>query len=136
MIVRTPPDHPPTILIVEDDDDVRDALTRLLVAEGYLTLTAASARDAMSILRAPLAPIDVVLLDVHLPDVDGTQLCERVRELYPAAGVVVCTGEADEGEIDRLLRLDVGHVFRKPVSAEHILAGVEASLRRPVRVKS
>lgn len=129
MLPRTPGDRQPTVLIVEDDEILRDALTMLLVQEGYLTLTAATARDAMRILRTPLAPIDVVLLDVHLPDADGTHLCERIRELYPDISVVVCTGEADAEEIERLLQLGVERYFRKPVDAEVLLAGVEASLR-------
>src|SRR6516165_1949769 len=84
---KSPPDHQPTVLLVEDDESTRNVMTRILVREGYLALTAESAHDALSILRAPLSPIDVVLLDVHLPDISGTALCARIRQLNPSVPV-------------------------------------------------
>jgi DNA-binding response OmpR family regulator len=118
----------PTVLVVEDDDLVRDTMTRILVAEGYLVLTAQSGHDAIGTLRAPLSPIDVVLLDVHLPDVSGIDLCARLRTLHPKLPVVVCTGEADPEEAARLLALGVHRYFRKPIAVDELLATVEAAL--------
>ena len=91
-------ERPPTVLIVEDDDTTRFAMTEILVQEGYLVLTAATGHDALGMLHQPLAPIDVVLLDVHLPDVNGIELCTRLRELYPHLPVIVCTGEAEPAD--------------------------------------
>jgi DNA-binding response OmpR family regulator len=121
-------EHQPTILVVEDDEIARDAMTRILVREGYLVLTAESGHDALSILRAPLSPIDVVLLDVHLPDVSGIDLCARVRELHPNLPVVVCTGEAEPAEAAQLLEMGVQRYFRKPIAVDELLAVVEAAL--------
>jgi len=120
--------HQPTVLVVEDDEATRDLMTRILVAEGYLTLTAESSHDALSILHAPLEPIDVVILDVHLPDVSGIELCARIKELRPNLPVVVCTGEAEIEEAARLLELGVHRYFRKPIAVEELLATVEAAL--------
>src|SRR5215831_16455688 len=83
--------HQPTVLLVEDDEATRDAMTAVLVREGYLVMTASSGHDALGLVRTPLSPIDVVLLDVHLPDVNGIDLCARIRELLPQAAVVVCS---------------------------------------------
>src|SRR5262245_12354062 len=113
-----------TILVVEDDELVRDAVTRVLVREGYLVMTAATGHDAIALVRTPLSPIDVVLLDVRLPDVSGADLCARLRELHPTLPVVVCTGAADPEETAELIRLGVRRCFLKPVVMEELLAGV------------
>jgi DNA-binding response OmpR family regulator len=103
-------------------------MASILAKEGYLVLTAENCHDALSILREPLSPIDVVLLDVHLPDLSGIDLCARVRKLYPKVPVVVCTGEADPQEAARLLELGVHRYFRKPVAVDELLSTVEAAL--------
>ena len=128
MIVPTPKKHQPTVLLVEDDETTRNIMTRILVREGYLVLTAESGHDGLGILRTPLSPIDVVLLDVHLPDVSGIDLCARIRELHPELPVVVCTGEAEPEEAARLLALGVHRYFRKPIAVDELLATVEAAL--------
>jgi DNA-binding response OmpR family regulator len=120
--------HQPTVLVVEDDDAVRFSMTALLAQEGYLVLGAASAHDGLANLRQPLSTIDVVVLDVHLPDASGIDLCARLRELYPNLPVIVCTGEATPDEVAQLLRLGAHRYLQKPVSADELLATVEAAL--------
>jgi DNA-binding response OmpR family regulator len=120
--------HQPTVLLVEDDEPTRDAMMAILVREGYLVLTAESGRDALSLLKAPLSPIDVVLLDVHLPDISGIDLCARIRALQPGLPIVVCSGEAEPGEVAKLLELGVHRYFQKPMSLDELLATVEAAL--------
>jgi DNA-binding response OmpR family regulator len=120
--------HQPTVLLVEDDELVRDAMTRILVREGYMVLSAQSGHDAIGLLKTPLSPIDVVLLDVHLPDVNGIDLCARLREMHPNLPVIVCTGEAGPDEAAALLKLGVQRYFCKPIAVEELLATVEAAL--------
>jgi DNA-binding response OmpR family regulator len=128
MISHVPKNHQPTVLLVEDDELVRDAMTFVLVREGYLVLTAATGHDAIGMLRTPLSPIDVVLLDINLPDVSGIDLCARLRELYPTLPVVVCTGEAGPEAAAALLKLGVHRLFCKPIAMDELLATVEAAL--------
>jgi DNA-binding NtrC family response regulator len=118
----------PTVLLVEDDDDFRFAATRLLAGEGYLVLTAATIRDALGVLRAPLSPVDVAVLDVHLPDASGLDLFPLLRRRFPRAPVIVCTGEATPEEAAELVRLGAHRYLRKPVSPFELLAAVEACL--------
>src|SRR5205085_3620209 len=118
----------PTVLLVEDDDLVLDAMTRMLVRRGYYVLTAASGHDAIGLLRAPLQPINVIILDVNLPDVSGIDLCARIRELHPVMPVVVCTGSTDPADLVELLRMGVSRYIRKPVPMAELLASVEAAL--------
>jgi DNA-binding response OmpR family regulator len=118
----------PTVLVVEDDEDTRLAMMQVLVREGYLVLGAETGHDAVGIMHEPLAPIDVALLDVHLPDVNGTELCARLRELAPELPVVVCSGEAEPEEVAALVRLGATRYLRKPVAVDELLATVEAAL--------
>ncbi len=110
--------HQPTVLLVEDDELVRDAMCKALVRAGYLVQTAATGHDAVAILRTPLSPsgIDVVLLDIQLPDVSGIDLCARFRELQPNLPVVVCTGCTDPEENAELI---------KPIPMEELLATMQ-----------
>src|SRR6516165_6631589 len=127
MSSAVPPKQQPTVLLVEDDDLVRDAMTRLLVREGYLVLTAATGHDAIGLLRTPLQPINVVVLDVNLPDVSGIDLCARIRELHPTMPVVVCTGSTDPADADGLINLGVRRFFHKPVPMADLVASVEGT---------
>ncbi len=94
---------------------------------GYLVQTAATGHDAVAILRTPLSPsgIDVVLLDIQLPDVSGIDLCARFRELQPNLPVVVCTGCTDPEENAELIRLGIRGYFSKPIPMEELLATME-----------
>jgi DNA-binding response OmpR family regulator len=128
MKLKRRSEHQPTILVVEDDEISRDGMAQILAQEGYLVLTAPSGHDALATLRTPLSPIDVVVLDVHLPDISGIDLCARVRELHPFLPIVVCTGEADPEEACQLLSMGVTRYFRKPIGVDELLATVEAAL--------
>jgi CheY-like chemotaxis protein len=120
-------DHQPTLLLIEDDELVRDAMTRLFVREGYLVLTAATGHDAIGLLRTPSIEVDVVLLDVGLPDVSGADLCARLRQFFPDMPVVVCTGAASQEEADELRRLGITYFFSKPIALPDLVAAVNSA---------
>jgi DNA-binding response OmpR family regulator len=128
MIAKPAESHQPTILLVEDDEPTRDAMTTILVHEGYFVLGAATGHDALGLVRTPLTPIDVVLLDVHLPDVSGIDVCARLKESHPHLPIVVCSGEGEPEEIAELVKLGIHRYFRKPMALDELLAAVEASL--------
>ena len=118
----------PTVLLIEDDEMVLDAMTRTLVREGYYVLTALTGHDAVGLLRAPLQPVNAVVLDLNLPDVHGMDLCARIQELHPSMPVVVCTGSTDAIDLNEFLRMGVRRYIRKPVPMAELLASVEAVL--------
>ena len=120
--------HTPTVLVVEDDETTRLAMMAWLVGEGFSVLAAANGHEAAGHLERPLEPIDVVVLDVGLPDVDGVALCERIREMYPEMPVLVCSGGAAPEDVARLMGLGATRYFRKPVEADELLSSVEAAL--------
>lgn len=128
MILPAELSRQPTVLVVEDDDPTLYAMTRALVGEGYMTLTAPNVHAALGTVYKPLQPIDVVLLDVHLPDVSGIDFCARLRERHPDMPVIVCTGEADTDEMGKLQELGISRVLRKPIAMKELLATVAAAL--------
>jgi CheY-like chemotaxis protein len=117
-----------TILVALSDETSRDTLTARLVNEGFLVLAAATGRDALNLFRAPLAPIDLMLLDTQLPDVSGVQLYQRLREIRPKLPLTVFTGTAEPAEVDRLRTLGAHYYLRTPVAVEHVVSTVHSLL--------
>ena len=124
MKPRAPSGRQSTVLLVEDDELVSDAVTRFLVREGYLVLTASTGHDAIGLLRTPASFIDVVLLDIGLPDVSGTDLCARLREFFPQMPVVVCTGAARPEDSEELRKLGITRFLCKPIAFDELVAAL------------
>ncbi|MFR9798716.1 response regulator transcription factor [Streptomyces sp. MS06] len=116
-----------TVLIVEDDTLVRDALARSLVTAGYSVTAVGTAMELMRRL-VPQYP-DLVVLDLGLPDLDGGQVLRMMRAVSRVP-VIIATARADEAEIVRLLRDGADDYLVKPFSGEQLAARVLAVLRR------
>jgi signal transduction histidine kinase/ActR/RegA family two-component response regulator len=118
-----------TVLLVEDDDDVRTLARRTLEERGYRVIAASNANEALEV--ATDAKIDVLLTDIVMPGVSGTQLVKRYRATRPGAVVVYMSGYADEAlaafEIDR----DRSATFlRKPFSPLTLARTLREALSR------
>ncbi|WP_084583065.1 response regulator [Sphingomonas azotifigens] len=120
-------DDPATLLVVDDDRDIRLLLANSLGARGYRVETASNARDMDAILEK--MPVDLVILDVMMPGEDGLSACRRITT---ADGPDVILLSALGEEQDRILGLEVGagHYLPKPCSPREILATVRAALRK------
>jgi two-component system KDP operon response regulator KdpE len=118
------------ILVVEDDDGIRNVLRVLLEAENYRVVEAATASRAE--IEARSHKPDLLLVDLGLPDGDGIGVIERVRAWSPVPIVVL---SARTREAEKIAALDVGadDYVTKPFSAGELLARVRAALRRNVR---
>ncbi|MGI8664049.1 MAG: response regulator transcription factor [Acidimicrobiales bacterium] len=116
------------LLVVEDDPVIGEGLARALASEGYGVQWARSAHDALDLAAA--APPDLVLLDLGLPDLDGVELCRRLRTDHPAATIVMLTARVEE--VDVVVGLDAGgdDYVTKPFRRAELLARVRAHLRR------
>jgi DNA-binding response OmpR family regulator len=116
------------VLVVEDDPDIGPSLTHALQVQGYDALQPpdAASPQRLATERAP----DLVLLDLGLPDLDGVELCRRLRALLPVAVLVVLT--ARDSEIDVVIGLDAGadDYLTKPFRLTELLARLRAHLRR------
>ncbi|MGZ4455503.1 MAG: response regulator transcription factor [Nocardioides sp.] len=123
-----PPSPGHRAVVVDDDDDIRDLLVRVLEKSGIEVASAASGQEGLDLVR-DFVP-DLVTLDLSLPDLDGVEVCRRLRE-FSDAYVVMITGRSDE--IDRLLGLEMGadDYMSKPFSPREVTARCGALLRRP-----
>ncbi|MBZ2190408.1 two-component system response regulator CreB [Alcanivorax sp. JB21] len=115
------------ILIIEDEAAIADALIYALRTDGFEVHWSALARDGMAWLQAH--PVDLVVLDVGLPDESGFELCRRIRTL---SQVPVMFLTARKEEVDRIVGLEIGadDYVVKPFSPREISARVRAILRR------
>ncbi|KAF6576788.1 response regulator transcription factor [Paenibacillus sp. SEL3] len=117
-----------TILIIDDDEKIVSMLRRGLAFEGYEVLTAANGAEGLN--KMLTAEPDVVVLDVMMPQVDGFEVCRRMREGGSTVPVLMLTAK-DEVE-NRVKGLDLGadDYLVKPFALEELLARVRALLRR------
>src|SRR5580658_7292540 len=116
-----------TILVAEDDHSCRSALHHYFERSGYRVTEAA---DGPSSLRAVFQhSADLVILDLGLPGVDGSEVLAKIRR-HSAVPVIVCSGRDDEGERIRILNLGADDFVVKPFSFPELEARVRAVLRR------
>ena len=112
------------ILLVEDEDTIADPLAELLRREGFEVERAATGAAALA-----AAPPDVVLLDLRLPDMDGLDVCRRLRE-HSQVPIIVVTARGEEA--DRVVGLELGadDYVVKPFGLRELIARIRAVTRR------
>ena len=115
------------ILIVEDEESYREPLVYQLTREGYDVSAAATGEEGLELFTK--GGIDLVLLDLMLPGLDGTALCRRIRE-QSRVPIIMLT--AKSAEIDKVVGLEIGadDYITKPYSFRELLARIRAVLRR------
>ena len=114
------------ILVVEDDAQIRNFICFTLEAEAYVCRTAATAEEAMRLLAAE--PIDLMLLDLGLPDLDGTEVIRRLRTWSEMPVIVVSARDQDREKV-AVLDLGADDYLTKPFSAGELLARIRVALR-------
>ncbi len=117
-----------TILLVEDDPSLALGLTDTLEFEGFRVLHATTGGQALQLLR--LNRPDCVILDLMLPDVNGYQVCERIRDRDPALPVLMLTARSQETDKIRGLESGADDYVTKPFSLGELVARIRALLRR------
>ena len=115
------------VLVVEDEESFSDALSYMLRREGYDTVVAATGTDAL--VEFDRAGADIVLLDLMLPGLSGTEVC---RSLRAKSSVPIIMLTAKDAEIDKVVGLELGadDYVTKPYSARELVARMRAVLRR------
>ena len=116
-----------TILVVDDEKPIVDILKLNLKKNGFAVLTAYDGEEALAI--AAKQPLDLILLDVMLPKMDGFEVCQKIRETS-STPIIMLT--AREEEVDKVLGLELGadDYMTKPFSLRELMARVKANLRR------
>ncbi len=119
-------ENPSTILLIEDERQMRRFLKVTLHAEGYSVIEAETATDGLS--QAATRNPDVVLLDLGLPDMDGLEVIEKLRE-WSAVPVIVISAREQEGDKIRALDRGADDYLTKPFGAGELLARIRVALR-------
>ncbi|MGP4843918.1 response regulator transcription factor [Marinobacter sp. 1Y8] len=115
------------ILLVEDDDELRSLLTRYLVTQGFVVREAANGEDGLAL--AQDERVDVVVLDIMLPDINGLDVLRRLRA-KTRLPVILLTARGEE--TDRIVGFEVGadDYIPKPCNPRELVARIQATLRR------
>ncbi len=119
--------RPKTVLVVDDERRYRDLLEMNLVRRGYRVLQARDGLGALNLAEAE-AP-DLIVLDLMLPDMDGYEVCRRLRA-HSTVPIIMLTARAEDAQKVRGLEHGADDYVTKPFSADELLARIEAVLRR------
>lgn len=121
------------ILVVEDDKPLRSTLVATLRAEGYAPVEAGSVTSAQQ--RLSERPVDLIVLDLGLPDQDGMNLLSALRDAKDLTPIVVLTARDDEGS--KVLALDLGadDYVTKPFGVAELMARIRSALRHGVQAR-
>lgn len=128
-VESVPPLGDETILIAEDEEQVRRVVVRLLERAGYRTIAVANGMEALRVLRDGTEAVHLALLDVIMPGLGGPETWEKLRELRPSLRVLFASGYADERQRERLPADAV--VLDKPFRMEELLRAVRKRLDEP-----
>jgi len=115
------------ILVVEDETSFSEALEFLLGKEGFSVITAATGSEALK--KFDQGGIDLVLLDLMIPEISGTEVCRQIRA---KSRVPIIMLTAKDSEVDKVVGLEIGadDYVTKPYSARELIARINAVLRR------
>jgi two-component system, cell cycle sensor histidine kinase and response regulator CckA len=126
----TPPEvqQTPTILIVEDDEQVRKALSRALRVEGYTVVQAENGAVALRELQGIEHSLKLVLTDIRMPVMDGIELAKVLRAAYPSIPILYMSGYLPEASQGTYLREVGARLLLKPFSPDVLLEAIRAAL--------
>lgn len=114
------------VLVVEDDEVLREVLTEVLTARGLEVV--ASARGEEAVERARQEPFDLIVADIRMQGINGLDTIEQARELQPGIGSIVVSGFASEEETLRAVRLNVAGYLKKPFKIPELMELINSYL--------
>ena len=129
MVLPNPPPGAPaarTVLVVDDEKNIRRTLQLVLEGEGYQFLGAETAEQALAILTSPETPVDLAIFDIKLPGMSGLDAIERIRkdEVIRDTPIIVISGHASVGDAVHAIKLGASDFFEKPLNRERVLVSV------------
>lgn len=118
-----------TILVVDDTEEIRKMISLILLQHGYQVLEASNGLEALEITGSHQEPIHLVLTDVVMPRMDGTELAGRLRRLNPRQRLLFMSGYADDALVRRIEKLAV--FLPKPFSSRTLTSKIREVLDAP-----
>lgn len=116
-----------TILVVDDEEKIRDVMVSYLNKEGFKTLEAATGKEALYTLQN--LPVDLVILDLMLPDMEGELVCQTIRQNH-SVPILMLTAKVSENNRIKGLSIGADDYVTKPFDPREVVARVRAILRR------
>ncbi len=120
-----------TILVADDDPVTREALTACLRSEGFATVAAANGKEALRLWQE--VQVDLICLDIMMPEIDGYEVCRRIRAQDAQIPVLFLSAKNEEIDVVVGLELGADDFIRKPFGKHELLARVRTVLRRHQR---
>jgi CheY-like chemotaxis protein len=117
-----------TILIVEDDMEIRILLSEVFRIEGYTVLAAVDGRDALRVFEEQGQQIDLMITDLGLPNIGGIELISRIRSLKPAAKIIGSSGYGRANIRDEVLQAGADEFLPKPYVTTELIQTVRRML--------
>jgi two-component system, OmpR family, alkaline phosphatase synthesis response regulator PhoP len=119
-----------SVLVVEDEEDIRELVSYNLLKEGYRVAGVASGEDALTAVESK--PPDLILLDIMLPGLDGLRVCRKLKDdpRFESIPIIMLTAKGEEPDIVAGLNMGADDYVTKPFSPKVLLARVQAVLRR------
>ena len=112
-----------TVLLVDDEDPLREALSRQLSVRGFHVLSAANGEDALKIVHNNT--IDVTILDQKMPGMDGTQTFNEIKKIDPSIQIIMLTGHATVGTALDIMKQGAFDYIMKPMNIDELLFKIE-----------
>jgi CheY-like chemotaxis protein len=139
MVVAPSPSArtPVRVLVADDSDLLVGLIASWLEDEGFAVVVATTGRQALD--AAALHHPDVVLLDLIMPQMDGFEVCAKLKRLPDPPEIVLMTGVSDASHLNRATDLCAASLLRKPLEAETVVASVTSAARRrkqPLRIST
>lgn len=111
------------ILVLEDDEDLRDMISMVLVNDGYDVAEASRGEDALN--QASESPFDLIITDINTPGMNGLEALAEIKKHSPTTRALVITGYSTEADSIQAVRLGVGDYLKKPFSLDKLMASVD-----------
>lgn len=119
-----------TVLVVDDDEIIRELATEMLSDFGYEVIVAAGGEEAIELIGRGERAISLVLLDVHMEGMTGTETLARIRDMHQDLPVVLMSGLMTDQTAEELLGQGATNVLKKPFHINHLREAIENSLPR------
>lgn len=121
-------DNFPKVLLVDDEEGLRDAICKRLQKKGMEVGVAGSGEDALDILSQE--QFDVIVLDIKMPGIDGIETLERIKEINPDYEVIILSGHASLDSARRIVELGGSDYLLKPYDFDDLLIKIETAFDR------
>ncbi len=120
----------PAVLVVDDELPLLELVARTMLGGGYSVVTARHGKEAWSFFQRPHEPVDLVITDVVMPQMSGTELAARIAALRPELPLILMSGFSPVDLYERGLSLSHGHLITKPFEPAALLSLVQQVLAK------